>query len=301
MHPTESARTTRSGCEDFPTRCRSKTCPNGSAPTTSKSGSNPRASFPRRCDGAAWTLYLSNVIASDRITGSLLEALRRSGHFDDALIVIVSDHGEEFGENNQVLHGGSLQPVLTQVPLLIKLPRSFEKIARASERTDRPSAPVRHVARGGRRSSTGRGSQFTAAQIAPSLWRSVDFVPLAEQYLLNGTNHAAIIDADESLERTTHFAESEPGYWDARRSEFDLLTPEDIVERYGVTVAEIYARQRHSWQESLPLQAASTDGSPPAGGPSKLDRYPWPRATTDQVGEAIAPQASSERASLESF
>ena len=46
----------------------------------------------------------------------MLDALRDSGHFDEALIAVTSDHGEEFGENGQVLHGNNLHRVLSVYP-----------------------------------------------------------------------------------------------------------------------------------------------------------------------------------------
>jgi arylsulfatase A-like enzyme len=57
----------------------------------------------------------------DELVGHVLAALRRQGLFDDALIVVTADHGEEFLEHGRFLHA-QLAPELLHVPLLIKLP-----------------------------------------------------------------------------------------------------------------------------------------------------------------------------------
>jgi arylsulfatase A-like enzyme len=57
----------------------------------------------------------------DDLVGRLLGALRRQGVFEDALVVVTADHGEEFLEHGRFLHA-QLAPELLHVPLLIKLP-----------------------------------------------------------------------------------------------------------------------------------------------------------------------------------
>ncbi len=51
----------------------------------------------------------------------LIDALKKFGLYDDALIIFTSDHGEEMGEHNYFfVHGNSLYNSLTHVPLAIK-------------------------------------------------------------------------------------------------------------------------------------------------------------------------------------
>ena len=53
---------------------------------------------------------------------ALLRTLRL---YDDALVVVTSDHGEEFGEHGQMgWHSHTLYDELLHVPLLVKLPGS---------------------------------------------------------------------------------------------------------------------------------------------------------------------------------
>ncbi len=53
----------------------------------------------------------------------LLEALQEQGLYDDTLVVLTSDHGEELLDHGSVGHGQSLHQELVRIPLLIKLPR----------------------------------------------------------------------------------------------------------------------------------------------------------------------------------
>lgn len=77
-------------------------------------------------DGAAWlrALYEAELRYVDDRVGRVLDALRRSGRFDEALIVVASDHGEEFFEHGGTAHGWTLYEEQLRVPLLIKPPGS---------------------------------------------------------------------------------------------------------------------------------------------------------------------------------
>src|SRR3979411_2606482 len=55
----------------------------------------------------------------DRQVGSLLDELDRRGVLRDTLVIITSDHGEEFGEHGVFNHGYSLYLAEIHVPLVI--------------------------------------------------------------------------------------------------------------------------------------------------------------------------------------
>jgi arylsulfatase A-like enzyme len=59
----------------------------------------------------------------DSQVGRLLDGLRARGLYDDALIVVTSDHGEAFGDRALLNHGVSVYQDQVSVPLLIKYPR----------------------------------------------------------------------------------------------------------------------------------------------------------------------------------
>ena len=59
--------------------------------------------------------------STDRI-GAFLQELEASGRFDDALIVVTSDHGDELFEHGGFSHGYTLYEEVIRVPLIVKLP-----------------------------------------------------------------------------------------------------------------------------------------------------------------------------------
>lgn len=66
-------------------------------------------------------LYDGGVLFTDRIFQKLRDKLKASGRYDDALIVVFSDHGEEFYEHGGQGHGRLFAEHLL-VPLLVKFP-----------------------------------------------------------------------------------------------------------------------------------------------------------------------------------
>ncbi|TMC48369.1 MAG: DUF229 domain-containing protein [Chloroflexi bacterium] len=63
-------------------------------------------------------LYARSVRLMDDWLGRVLEALDMHGVLDDTLVVITSDHGENFGEANMIGHSFSLDQRLIHVPLI---------------------------------------------------------------------------------------------------------------------------------------------------------------------------------------
>jgi arylsulfatase A-like enzyme len=58
----------------------------------------------------------------DENVTALAESLRTRGLLDNTILVVMSDHGEQFGEHDLYFHGNSLYPQLIHVPLLIRYP-----------------------------------------------------------------------------------------------------------------------------------------------------------------------------------
>jgi arylsulfatase A-like enzyme len=67
-------------------------------------------------------LYDGSVRFVDRRVGEFLEALRAGGHLEDTILVITSDHGEEFFEHGGLRHSKSLYDEMLHVPLVIQAP-----------------------------------------------------------------------------------------------------------------------------------------------------------------------------------
>lgn len=75
-------------------------------------------------------LYDAEIRDVDRHLRGLFDALEADGFLDHALVLITSDHGEEFGEHGGLLHGAKLYDELMRVPLLAvgeRIPRGERK------------------------------------------------------------------------------------------------------------------------------------------------------------------------------
>ncbi|MFH2000626.1 MAG: sulfatase, partial [Planctomycetota bacterium] len=64
-------------------------------------------------------LYDSEISYWDERFGLLMDALKARGLFEDTIIVITSDHGEEFLDHGMFRHGQGLHDELLHVPLVI--------------------------------------------------------------------------------------------------------------------------------------------------------------------------------------
>lgn len=67
-------------------------------------------------------LYDAEVAFNDHSFGGFLDALRRRGLYENSLIVLVSDHGEEFDEHREFGHAINLFDETLRVPLIVKWP-----------------------------------------------------------------------------------------------------------------------------------------------------------------------------------
>ena len=80
-------------------------------------------------------LYTGEVQYLDQNFAKLLAKLRELGLYDDTLIVLTADHGEEFHEHGGFWHGLTLYDEQIRVPLLIKWPKGAPGAPRLRART----------------------------------------------------------------------------------------------------------------------------------------------------------------------
>ncbi len=73
-------------------------------------------------DAAMLGVYDAALWELDRATGDLLDALDRRGILDDTVVVVVSDHGEGFGDHGVYGHNWSVHDELVRVPLVVRAP-----------------------------------------------------------------------------------------------------------------------------------------------------------------------------------
>jgi arylsulfatase A-like enzyme len=77
--------------------------------------------------------YDGDIAFGDREFGRFVRQLKQDGLYDDALVVFLADHGEEFMDHGLWLHGRSLFDELFRVPLVVKLPGNEGKGRRIAE------------------------------------------------------------------------------------------------------------------------------------------------------------------------
>ncbi|HZM49391.1 MAG TPA: sulfatase [Vicinamibacteria bacterium] len=94
-------------------------------------GYRPRPPFDRQFVTAQSTglererqLYDNEVAYNDREIGRLLAALKELALYDDTVVFVTADHGEEFGEHGSTRHGKTLYQELLHIPGILKLPGS---------------------------------------------------------------------------------------------------------------------------------------------------------------------------------
>jgi arylsulfatase A-like enzyme len=71
-----------------------------------------------------WSQYEGEIRATDAVLGELFASLRAHGLWDDSLVIVTADHGEEFLEHGYTGHKYNLYAETVHVPLLIKYPRA---------------------------------------------------------------------------------------------------------------------------------------------------------------------------------
>ena len=71
--------------------------------------------------------YDGEVAYTDDQFGRFISMLRLLDLYDDSMIIVTSDHGEEFGEHGGFDHGRTLYEEVLHVPLIVKLPGSLHR------------------------------------------------------------------------------------------------------------------------------------------------------------------------------
>lgn len=77
--------------------------------------------------------YEATIAQLDAEMARLIDTLRARGQAERTMIIITSDHGEQFGEHGLLQHGNSMYRQLLQVPLIIVLPGKVPADTRVEE------------------------------------------------------------------------------------------------------------------------------------------------------------------------
>lgn len=84
----------------------------------------PRAVPPEAAQTWIRKLYASEVRQADQAVGHLVDVLHELEMYDETLIILTSDHGEELWRHGKLGHGHALFDELLHVPMIFKLPGS---------------------------------------------------------------------------------------------------------------------------------------------------------------------------------
>lgn len=76
--------------------------------------------------------YKNSLHYVDSLFGEFIAMLKAAGRYEDAIIAVTSDHGEEFREHGHMIHSTDLNPVQTRAVYLLKAPSA--ELARFPER-----------------------------------------------------------------------------------------------------------------------------------------------------------------------
>lgn len=77
--------------------------------------------------------YDGDIAYGDQQFGRFIDELKRRGVYEDAVILFVADHGEEFLEHGGWLHGRSVFDELVRIPMIVKFPGSRGAASRVKQ------------------------------------------------------------------------------------------------------------------------------------------------------------------------
>jgi arylsulfatase A-like enzyme len=92
------------------------------APPDTRGGAPPVEPPDPKTLAALQGHYDASIAYADEQVGVLVSELERRGALEDTLLIVLSDHGEHFGEHGLMLHGGSLYAQELHVPFLLSHP-----------------------------------------------------------------------------------------------------------------------------------------------------------------------------------
>ncbi len=213
-------------------------------------------------------MYELNAAWADAMLGRMLDALRKSGQWDRTLLVVTSDHGEEFKESGQIAHGGNLGRQLIEVPLMIKLPAGFER---------RLAMDLHPGTIGTRATLIEAAGGISEKGMAPGFFRKAERGVLSELYLGNGANRFSYVEGDLQVLWESTFAPPEPEYYRARYEGLGGTLDAPLKEPAKI----IFKRLEDAFADSFPL--AGRKGEAP-----KLSLWRW-TAHRAETAETAAP------------
>lgn len=116
-------------------------------------------------------LYEATIASIDRELGRLLRELEERGLLQNTVVILTSDHGEQFGEHGLWDHMQSLYQPLVHVPLIVRPPGGLPESVRIARPVSLRDLPVTVLDLIDAEGDT--GTPFPGTSLAP-LWRAAD-------------------------------------------------------------------------------------------------------------------------------
>ena len=73
-------------------------------------------------------LYDDEILFNDKMIGNVIQALKERNMYNNSIIIIISDHGEEFMDHGSFGHGQTLYEEQLRVPWIMKVPTLGHKL-----------------------------------------------------------------------------------------------------------------------------------------------------------------------------
>lgn len=206
-------------------------------------------------------LYDNEVDFSDRHLGEFLDFLAARGQLDETMIIITSDHGDEFWEHGDVGHGHSLYEELVHVPLIVRYPPLFPAGAKVREGVDTIDIyPTVLDALG---------------QAAPQDLQGASLLPLAHGIgqgyprpsvaTRSGLLYGVRLDRYKMIvkrqgERRLYDLETDP------TEQKDVIAEKPLAARFVADAAGLFIHYEKEWKKAEWGVASNLRGVPPVGG-----------------------------------
>lgn len=77
--------------------------------------------------------YRNSIKFADSLFGRFIQSLKAQGRYDDSIVIVVGDHGQQFMEHNYLMHGRTLFAEDLHIPLYVHAPgygpRKIDRVA----------------------------------------------------------------------------------------------------------------------------------------------------------------------------
>ncbi len=202
----------------------------------------------------------------DREIRGLLAELERRGQLENTLVILTSDHGEEFWEHGMIGHGNGLYHVTSAVPLIVSYPGTVPAGRTVSAPVSLRNIPATILSLSG------------AASPAP-------FPGIPLQRYWEAMDAGGALPADTILTELTYVWDR-PAWYPASRGNMRSFYDASLhLIRNGDGIPELYDRTTDPWEQA-PVDLAAPQSRAVDTLRARLERVPEPIAAKRMRGKA---------------